>query len=229
MKKLPILIASLFFLLVLIQMSLAICGQRSLRGQVAVEQRLREIASSTGEFDSSETTAVFNNQLLTAPRQEIAYQPEPQVLSATSNEEKWIEISLSEQKLLAHESDQIIYEFPISSGKPWTPTVTGEFRIWSKFKYTKMSGGSRALGTYYYLPNVPFTMYFHGDYGIHGTYWHNNFGHPMSHGCVNMRTPDVEKLFYWAQPKLASSQRSARATSNNPGTRVIVHGATPRE
>ena len=48
------------------------------------------------------------------------------------------------------------------------------------------------------LPNVPYTMYFYKGYGIHGTYWHHNFGHPMSHGCVNMRTSDAAWLFNWA-------------------------------
>ena len=61
-----------------------------------------------------------------------------------------------------------------------------------------MAGGSKALGTYYYLPNVPCTMYFYKGYGLHGTYWHNNFGHPMSHGCVNMKTEEACTLFDWA-------------------------------
>ena len=62
-------------------------------------------------------------------------------------------------------------------------------------------------GPGYNLPNVPWTMYFHGGYAIHGTYWHNNFGRPMSHGCVNMKTPEAKILFQWA-PK---------------GTLVVVH------
>jgi lipoprotein-anchoring transpeptidase ErfK/SrfK len=53
-------------------------------------------------------------------------------------------------------------------------------------------------GPGYYLPNVPYTMYFYGGYGLHGTYWHNNFGTPMSHGCVNLSTADSGWLFDWA-------------------------------
>ena len=60
------------------------------------------------------------------------------------------------------------------------------------FGFTDMAGPG------YYLPDVPYTMYFYRGYGLHGTYWHNNFGTPMSHGCVNMRTPDARWLFYWA-------------------------------
>jgi lipoprotein-anchoring transpeptidase ErfK/SrfK len=54
-------------------------------------------------------------------------------------------------------------------------------------------------GPGYYLPNVPYVMYFHGGYGLHGTTWHANFGHPMSHGCVNLPTSEAEWLFNWAQ------------------------------
>jgi len=120
--------------------------------------------------------------------------------------EKWIEINLSEQKLYMKEGDRTVGSFLISSGK-WAPTPTGEWHIWTKLRYTRMTGGSKALGTYYNLPNVPYTMYFNQGYGIHGTYWHNNFGHPMSHGCVNMRTEEAGIVYNWA----------------SVGTRVVVH------
>ncbi len=86
-----------------------------------------------------------------------------------------------------------------------------------------MSGGSQALGTYYYLPNVPYIMYFNRDFGIHGAYWHNNFGAPMSHGCVNLAIPDAEKLFYWASPVLPSGKHMVTPSKENPGTLVVVH------
>ena len=54
------------------------------------------------------------------------------------------------------------------------------------------------LGYDYYLPNVPYVQYFYRDYAIHGTYWHNNFGTPMSHGCVNLTIPDSQWIFNWA-------------------------------
>jgi lipoprotein-anchoring transpeptidase ErfK/SrfK len=82
--------------------------------------------------------------------------------------------------------------FIVSSGLAHTPTLTGTFRVYIKLKYTDMRGPG------YYLRNVPNTMYYDGDYGIHGAYWHNNFGVPMSRGCVNMSIPDSEWLFNWA-------------------------------
>ena len=86
-----------------------------------------------------------------------------------------------------------------------------------------MEGGSRLNNSYYYLPNVPYAMFYSGSYGIHGTYWHNNFGNRMSHGCVNAPTPVAEKLFYWADPPLSSGHQTVRASSAQPGTRVVVH------
>lgn len=144
------------------------------------------------------------------------------VLGDASPDSKWIEIDLSEQKLIAWENGNKFLETLISSGKTGK-TPEGDFRIWSKYKYTKMSGGSKELHTYYYLPNVPYTMYFFKDYGLHGTYWHNNFGHPMSHGCVNLPTVMAEKIFYWSTPSLPSEKNSILASKDSPGTRVVIH------
>jgi lipoprotein-anchoring transpeptidase ErfK/SrfK len=122
-----------------------------------------------------------------------------------SNKKKRIDIDLSNQRLYAYEGDDRKFEFPISSGNPWSPTPTGTFYPWIKLRYASMVGGNSAYGTYYNLPNVPFVMYFANDqveqwqgYGLHGAYWHNNFGHPMSHGCINAPTDQVEKVFNWA-------------------------------
>jgi lipoprotein-anchoring transpeptidase ErfK/SrfK len=108
------------------------------------------------------------------------------------NGERWIDVNLSQQMLYAFEGDTIVASFLVSTGVPAFPTVTGKFHIYIKLVSTLMAGDG------YYLPDVPYTMYFYKGYGLHGTYWHNNFGHPMSHGCVNMYTPDAEWLFYWA-------------------------------
>lgn len=181
-------------------------------------------ANSNGEFDLAAGKPIFNNQ-------EISYDfaqllpglqaiKQQRVLGETTDN-RWIEVDLSEQKLYAHEGDRIAYQFLVSSGK-WAPTPTGEFRIWSKFKYTKMEGGRKEINTYYYLPNVPYTQFFYKGYGLHGTYWHNNFGHPMSHGCVNLATPDAEKLFYWTSPVLGDKS-SVSASKDNLGTKVIIH------
>lgn len=174
----------------------------------------------SGEFKADNKQAFFDNQPIGTEMVEL---PEPQekTVLGVQSDERWIEIDLSEQKLYAHNGGNIDYVFLVSSGK-WAPTPTGEFRIWTKLRYTLMAGGSKARRTYYYLPNVPFTQYFYKGFGLHGTYWHNNFGHPMSHGCVNLATPDAEKLFYWTSPDLGGKS-SVYASKENPGTRVVIH------
>ncbi|MDE2026797.1 MAG: L,D-transpeptidase, partial [Patescibacteria group bacterium] len=71
----------------------------------------------------------------------------------------------------------------------------GNFHVWEKLVATRMTGGEGADA--YDLPNVPWVMYFYHDFGLHGAYWHDNFGHTMSHGCVNMRQVDAKALFSW--------------------------------
>jgi hypothetical protein len=105
---------------------------------------------------------------------------------------RWIEVNLTQQRVYAWEGDVLANSFIVSTGTWATPTVTGTFSIWNKTRIQTMSGPG------YSLPNVPWVMYFYKDYGFHGTYWHNNFGTPMSHGCVNLTIPDSEWLYNWA-------------------------------
>lgn len=111
------------------------------------------------------------------------------------NQPKHIYVDLKRQKLFAYTGAKLFMETLISSGR-WRRTPIGNYSVWSKFRSTRMTGGEG--NDYYDLPNVPYTMFFYGDYGIHGAYWHNNFGHEMSHGCINMRIIDSKKLFEWA-------------------------------
>ncbi len=184
-------------------------------------------AEANGEYQKDERQAIFNNQPVDYKLAELT--PSSESLAAqqglvlgANTDDRWIEIDLSDQKLYAHEGDRIVYEFLISSGK-WAPTPTGEFRIWTKLRYTRMEGGKKENNTYYNLPNVPYTQYFYKGYGLHGAYWHNNFGHPMSHGCINMAIPDAEKLFYWTSPELPQGKGIAYSSKESPGTKVVIH------
>jgi lipoprotein-anchoring transpeptidase ErfK/SrfK len=106
--------------------------------------------------------------------------------------ERWIDVDLSNQMVYAYVGDQMVNSFLVSTGTSAHPTVTGRYHIYVKYVYDDMAGPG------YYLPDVPYVMYFYSGYSLHGTYWHHNFGTPMSHGCVNMYTPDAEWLFNWA-------------------------------
>ena len=185
--------------------------------------------SQTGNFNESASLAIFNGETINYPKTSLDQNQEPTsvettVLGTTNSqgEEKWIEVNLSEQKVRAWEGNQLVMEFPISSGK-WAPTPIGDFNIWYKTRNQKMEGGSKDLGTYYNLPNVPHNMFFYKAYAIHGAYWHNNFGQPMSHGCVNSPLANAAAIFDWAGPVLPEGVNALRASADNPGTRVYVH------
>ncbi|MBI2012065.1 L,D-transpeptidase [Candidatus Daviesbacteria bacterium] len=187
-----------------------------------------EVTSTSGEFDDEAEVAIFNGEFINYPKTSLAqgnFNNNSSTVLGTTNaagEEKWIEVSLDEQMLRAWEGNKQIMEFPISSGK-WAPTPKGTFNIWYKTRNQVMSGGSKELGTYYYLPNVPHNMFFYKGYAIHGAYWHNNFGQPMSHGCVNSPLDKIGALFDWAGPTVPAGENVARAIPENPGTRVLVH------
>jgi lipoprotein-anchoring transpeptidase ErfK/SrfK len=107
--------------------------------------------------------------------------------------EHWVDVDLSAQTVFAMQGNQIVRSFLVSTGRWPNVTVIGVFRIYVKYPAADMSGDG------YYLPKVPYVMYFHEGYGLHGTYWHNNFGTPMSHGCVNLRTTDAQWLYEYSE------------------------------
>ena len=154
----------------------------------------------TSTFTPTPTPTATNTPLPTATPQPTNT-PNPNIIAPSSppnlpvgvdKNERWFDLNLSEQRLYAYQGQEIVKTFVVSTGTWVHPTVTGVYNIYVKYRYAHMSGPG------YYLPNVPYVMYFYKGYGIHGTYWHNNFGTPMSHGCVNLRTPDAKWAFNWA-------------------------------
>jgi lipoprotein-anchoring transpeptidase ErfK/SrfK len=141
---------------------------------------------------------------------------------------KRIEVSLANQTLKAYEQDAQIFETQISSGINTprqkgalsTKTPSGTFRIMSKYPSKHMGNGSLfASPEDYELPGVPWTSFFHeAGYAFHGTYWHDNFGTPMSRGCVNMRIEEARWLFRWARPL----HEPERIYTPGYGTLVII-------
>lgn len=174
-----------------------------------------EVQRSQQSLPAAQVQSVSSPVKLAAPTEES-------IEEARANGQKWIEVNLSEQKTYAWEGDQPAGEFLISSGLPGTPTVQGVYRIRVRTRSQTMSGGDRAAGTYYSLPNVEWVQYFYQDYSFHGTYWHNNFGNPMSHGCVNMTNEDAEWLFRWAMPEYADEAKWMPAEGDN-AVLVYIH------
>ena len=112
--------------------------------------------------------------------------------ASVSKEGRWVDVDLTHQTAYAYQGSRVVRSFLVSTGTSLHPTVTGQFHIYVKYRYALMKGPG------YYLPDVPYVMYFYDGYGLHGTYWHHNFGHPMSHGCVNFSIPDAAWLFDFA-------------------------------
>ncbi len=105
---------------------------------------------------------------------------------------KQIIVDLSDQRTYAYEDGKLVRNVLSSTGLPATPTVRGNYTVQRKYESQLMTGPG------YYLPNVQWIMYFYAGYALHGTYWHNNFGQPMSHGCVNMPNDEALWFYEWA-------------------------------
>lgn len=108
------------------------------------------------------------------------------------SKKRWIEIKLRSQTLVAWEGNRPVYASVVSTGKHPKITPTGTFAIQTKHRTARMQGDD------YDFPKVPYVMYYHGDYGIHGADWHNLFGLPVTHGCTNLPVEPARWLFSWA-------------------------------
>ena len=111
---------------------------------------------------------------------------------ATISDGKQIVVVISTQSTYAYEDAVLQRQFVVSTGFPATPTVQGDYTIYLKYESQRMYGPG------YDIPNVPWVMYFYQGYALHGVYWHNAFGQPFSHGCVNLRVGEAEWLYNWA-------------------------------
>lgn len=116
----------------------------------------------------------------------------PEAPAAPTNVGRSIVVSTGNQRIYAYENGTVVRTHLVSTGLPATPTVLGDYKVYVKYAADDMSGPD------YYLPQVPYTMYFFQGYAIHGTYWHNAFGRQMSHGCVNLPTDEAEWFFNFA-------------------------------
>jgi hypothetical protein len=144
--------------------------------------------------------------------------------------EKWVDVNLSEQTLVAYEGTRPVYATLISSGKQSTikekdhRTPTGEWRIREKHITTTMDGDGTAAGDLpYSIEDVPYVMYYHRSYALHGAFWHRNYGVQMSHGCVNLSPLDAKRLFFFTDPPLPPGWHGVWAGDGRPGTRIVVH------
>ncbi|QQS18996.1 L,D-transpeptidase [Candidatus Saccharibacteria bacterium] len=154
-------------------------------------------------LSTSITTALREHQPLAV---ELTVTQSPFASKTISGSGRWIDVNLSSQTATLFIDNTVFASYVISSGRAATPTNVGEFYIRSKYPMQTMSGTIN--GEYYNVPNIPWVSYFNSDgEAFHGTYWHSNFGTPMSHGCINMRIEDAKVVYDFAPI----------------GTRVTVH------
>ena len=142
---------------------------------------------------------------------------------------KWIEIDIYEQTFAAYEGERMVYASLISSGRTGTATPPGLYSLWAKIREGKMSSPDVPDGdpTYYYIEDVPWTMYFHEAYALHTAYWHDNFGFTQSHGCVNLTPRDALWLFNWADPPISEEADYLYIHDGTPNTWVWAHFTPP--
>lgn len=113
---------------------------------------------------------------------------------------RWISINLYEQTLMVYEEGQLIYATLVSSGLQGWWTQPGLFQVFSKLEGDRMMGSFEAdRSDFYYLEDVPWNLYYDKARALHGTYWHNGFGYPRSHGCVNLALIDAHWIYNWAE------------------------------
>jgi lipoprotein-anchoring transpeptidase ErfK/SrfK len=123
--------------------------------------------------------------------------PRPSSIGRTA---LWIGVNLSQQTAVCYEGDRPVFAALIASGLAGSPTVQGIFRTWGRVDTGKMSGPG------YYIEDVTWTCYFYSGYALHTAYWHDKFGRPRSHGCVNLSPYDAWWIYRW----------SARAGPHSP-------------
>jgi len=126
---------------------------------------------------------------------------------------KWVHVDLSEQTLVAYEGDKPVYATVVSSGKEGYEPPTGTFQVQEKYVSTTMNATDPIDG-FYEVEEVPWTLYYHGGYALHGAYWHTDFGKVRSHGCTNIAPVDARWLYYWSDPDVPPAWHAVRFQPN---------------
>jgi lipoprotein-anchoring transpeptidase ErfK/SrfK len=140
--------------------------------------------------------------------------------------DRWIDVDLAKQLLVAYEGERPVFTTLVSTGRKGTKeepfeTPTGTFRIITKHISSSMDGNTASDGNYS-IQDVPWAMFFDGNYALHGAFWHAGFGSRRSHGCINLPVADARWLFWWVGPELPEGWHGAAAREGSPGSVVVV-------
>lgn len=141
--------------------------------------------------------------------------------------ERWIDVDLATQTLVAYEGRRPVFATIASTGKgrkgAATATPPGTYRVWIKLLTSDMDNlEDENAARYYRMEDVPYVQYFSKGVGLHGAFWHRSFGQVRSHGCVNLAPLDAQRLFWWTSPRLPAGWTAVVPTAHEPGTAVRV-------
>jgi lipoprotein-anchoring transpeptidase ErfK/SrfK len=141
--------------------------------------------------------------------------------------ERWIDVDVASQVLTAYIGERPVFATLVSTGRgpdgSILATPRGVHRLWVKLRSSNMDNlDDESAAENYAIQAVPWVMYFEKGYGLHGTFWHRDFGNKHSHGCVNLTPLDAERLFAWTSPRLPPGWSAALPTSYEPGTLIRV-------
>ncbi len=175
------------------------CGELQKHARFAVDEHVTHEGMSY--VQSSEGFLVATHHLRVV---EAIERPE-----AIEHAHKWVHVNLRNQSIVAYEGSTPVYATLISSGKPGYDTPAGTYRIREKYLSTDMTGEDPIDGDYS-VSEVPWVLYYHESYALHGAYWHNNFGNVRSHGCTNIAPADAKWLFHWTSPRLPKHWHAVR-------------------
>lgn len=140
--------------------------------------------------------------------------------------ERWIDVDLEEQTLVAYRGRAPVYAALVSAGVWKYPTPVGVFRIYHKVAEADMRSEPSSDETYR-VDHVPWAMYFKDGYALHGAYWHDGFGHARSHGCINLSPKDAELIYHFVRPAMPDGWTRLLADERHPGTAIRIRGRTP--
>ena len=147
-------------------------------------------------------------------------------------DERWLDVDLTTQVLVAYEGDRPVYATLVSGGRgpagSRSATPIGEHRIWVKLATSDMDDLQRSdVEQNYAIEAVPWVQYFEGANGLHAAFWHDDFGRPRSHGCVNLSPRDARFLFAFTEPRLPPGWTAVLPTPGHPGTLIRVRRSRP--
>ncbi len=188
------------------------------RGKKTGELAARTIVNVLEESDDGAFVRVTEDAWVSRKDLRVAAISEPP--PGTGANEKWFDVDRDEQVLVAYEGKRPVYATMVSTGK-WkhaTPTVIA--RVGSKLLTASMNNNRG--DEQYAVADVPWTMYYDNSYALHTSYWHDGFGGPRSHGCINLSPRDARALYGWSSPDIPAGWIAVYGDADNPGSLVRV-------